>query len=133
MEAVIDVGAYSSRPGAAHVPEEEELSRILPMVDLLLKEFPQVLLSIDTFRSKVARKCIEAGATLINDISAGGMDPEMITTIGQLKVPYVMMHMRGTPQTSLSIRDSDLPKPWSRITNCSKTSTCLNSWITLYW
>jgi dihydropteroate synthase len=87
------------------VPEEEELSRILPIVELLLKEFPQALLSIDTFRSRVARKCIEAGATMVNDISAGGIDPEMITTIGQLKVPYIMMHMRGTPQTMKDLTD----------------------------
>ena len=103
--AFIDVGAYSSRPGADHIAESEELSRILPIVELLLKEFPEVLLSIDTFRSKVARSCIEAGAALINDISAGSMDPKMIATIGQLKVPYVMMHMRGTPQTMKSLTD----------------------------
>ena len=101
----IDVGAYSSRPGADHVTEEEELSRILPIVELLLKEFPEVLLSIDTFRSKVARKCIESGAALINDISAGSIDPDMIVTMGQLKVPYIMMHMRGTPQTMSGLTD----------------------------
>ena len=101
----LDVGAYSSRPGAEHVPEEEELSRILPIVELLLKEFPEALLSIDTFRSKIARSCIAAGATMINDISADSMDPEMIATIGQLKVPYIMMHMRGTPQTMSSLTD----------------------------
>ncbi|MDX1314999.1 MAG: dihydropteroate synthase [Eudoraea sp.] len=103
--AFIDVGAYSSRPGADHVPEEEELSRILPIVEILLKEFPGVLLSIDTFRSTVARKCIEAGAAMVNDISAGSMDPAMIATVGELKVPYVMMHMRGTPQTMKGLTD----------------------------
>lgn len=95
----IDVGAYSSRPGAAHVSEEEEMSRILPIVELLLKEFPEVLLSIDTFRSAVAERCIHAGAALINDISAAGLGSQMMQTVGALGVPYIMMHMRGTPQT----------------------------------
>jgi dihydropteroate synthase len=101
----IDVGAYSSRPGADHVPEAEELSRILPIVDLLLKEFPEVLLSIDTFRSNVARECIAAGAALINDISGGSLDEQMISTMGNLKVPYIIMHMRGTPQTMNGLTD----------------------------
>ncbi|MCX2720565.1 dihydropteroate synthase [Lentiprolixibacter aurantiacus] len=103
--AFIDVGAYSSRPGADQVPEEEELSRILPIVELLLKEFPEILLSIDTFRSSVARECIAAGAAMINDISAGNMDPNMMETMGRLKVPYIMMHMRGTPQTMKNLTD----------------------------
>ena len=103
--AFIDVGAYSSRPGADHVSEEEELSRILPIVELLLKEFPEALLSIDTFRSNVARKCVAAGAAMINDISGGSLDPKMIATIGSLKVPYIMMHMRGTPQTMSGLTD----------------------------
>ncbi|MCE2612805.1 dihydropteroate synthase [Flavobacteriaceae bacterium D16] len=101
----IDVGAYSSRPGADHVTEETELSRILPIIKLLLKEFPEVLLSIDTFRSSVASECIAAGATLINDISAGSLDPNMISTIGKLRVPYIMMHMRGSPQTMSGLTD----------------------------
>lgn len=95
----IDVGAYSSRPGADFVPEDQELSRILPVVDLLLKNFPDILLSIDTFRSNVARACIDRGAALINDISAGHLDPAMLPAIANLQVPYIMMHMRGTPQT----------------------------------
>lgn len=101
----IDVGAYSSRPGAAHVSEQEEESRILPIVELLLTEFPEVLLSIDTFRSSIARSCIKRGAALINDISAGAQDPQMMKTIGELGVPYVMMHMRGTPQTMSRLTD----------------------------
>ncbi len=101
----IDVGAYSSRPGAAHVSEQEEESRILPIVELLLTEFPEVLLSIDTFRSSIARSCIKQGAALINDISAGAQDPQMMKTIGELGVPYVMMHMRGTPQTMSGLTD----------------------------
>lgn len=94
----IDLGAYSSRPGATHISEEEELSRILPMVELLLKSFPNVYLSIDTFRSKVAERCLEMGAALINDISAGNLDKNMLRTISEHKVPYIMMHMKGTPQ-----------------------------------
>lgn len=95
----IDIGAYSSRPGADFVSETEELNRILPVVDLILKHFPETLLSIDTFRSKVAKTTIEAGAALINDISGGNLDTLMFETIGELQVPYIMMHMRGTPQT----------------------------------
>jgi len=94
----IDLGAYSSRPNAPNISEEEELRRILPVVDLLINNFPDVYLSIDTFRSKVARHCLENGAAMINDISAGNLDPNMIPTISEFKVPYVMMHMKGNPQ-----------------------------------
>ncbi len=94
----IDIGAYSSRPGADHVSETEELQRILPIVNLLLEHFPDILLSIDTFRSDVAKQCIENGAALINDISGGQLDSQMMPTIGKLSVPYIMMHMKGTPQ-----------------------------------
>ena len=95
----IDVGAYSSRPGADHVSYEEELSRILPIVEFLIKNFPDILLSIDTFRSGIAKACVEAGACMINDISAGHRDKKMLNTIADLNVPYIMMHMRGTPKT----------------------------------
>ncbi|MEJ1223560.1 dihydropteroate synthase [Sediminicola sp. 1XM1-17] len=95
----IDVGAYSSRPGAPHVPEGEELLRITPIVELLLKNFPDITLSIDTFRAKVARECLDRGAAMINDISAGKMDADMMATVGHYRVPYIMMHMKGTPQT----------------------------------
>jgi len=95
----IDVGAYSSRPGADHVSETEELKRIIPIVELLVTKFPDINLSIDTFRSKVAKECISSGAALINDISAGKLDNKMLETVGNLRVPYVMMHMKGTPQT----------------------------------
>lgn len=93
----IDVGAYSSKPNANYVSEEEELARILPIVASILKRFPDVLLSIDTFRAKVAKACVEMGATLINDISAGKLDNAMLPTVAELRVPYIMMHMRGTP------------------------------------
>ncbi len=99
----IDVGAYSSRPGADFVSEEEELNRILPVVNLILKEFPNTLLSIDTFRSNVAQKSIEIGASLVNDISAGMLDDKMLETVAKLQVPYIMMHMKGTPQTMQSL------------------------------
>ncbi|MEP3836260.1 MAG: dihydropteroate synthase [Algibacter sp.] len=95
----IDVGAYSSRPNADHVSEADELKRIIPIISLILNAFPETLLSIDTFRSQVAKACIEAGACMINDISAGKIDEHMLQTIAQLHVPYIMMHMRGTPQT----------------------------------
>ncbi|MAU26254.1 MAG: dihydropteroate synthase [Muricauda sp.] len=97
----IDVGAYSSRPGASHISEEEELKRIVKMVERILEKFPEALLSIDTFRSKVATACLQAGAAIINDISAGNLDGNMLDTIAKFQVPYIMMHMRGTPQTML--------------------------------
>ena len=95
----IDVGAYSSRPGADAISAQEETQRILPIVRLLLREFPEIVLSIDTFRSAVAEVCLEAGAAMINDISAGKLDEHMLLTIARFKVPYIMMHMKGTPQT----------------------------------
>lgn len=95
----IDVGAYSSRPGADSVSVDEELRRILPVIELLVNEFPEIILSIDTFRSQVAQRSIETGAALVNDISAGKLDEQMLPIIAAIKVPYIMMHMRGTPQT----------------------------------
>lgn len=95
----IDLGAYSSRPGAIHISEEEELNRLIPIVEALVKEFPEALLSIDTFRAKVAETAVQAGGHLINDISAGNLDKAMFETVAKLNVPYVMMHMKGNPQT----------------------------------
>lgn len=95
----IDMGAYSSRPGAEHVPEDEELKRMLPILELILRNFPQTLISIDTFRSKVASESIERGAALINDISAGNLDAAMLNVIATHQVPYIMMHLKGTPQS----------------------------------
>ena len=94
----IDIGAYSSRPGAKHISEEEELQRILPVIKLLVKEFPEIIISVDTFRSEVAKQTINAGAAIINDISAGKMDTNMFATVAALQVPYIIMHMQGTPQ-----------------------------------
>ena len=95
---IIDVGGYSSRPGAKHITEQEELERVIPAVELILANYPEALISVDTFRSIVARKSIEAGACIINDISAGEMDATMFDTIRELQVPYCIMHMKGTPQ-----------------------------------
>ncbi|MBT8272993.1 MAG: dihydropteroate synthase [Bacteroidia bacterium] len=95
----IDIGAYSSRPGAEAISEEDELGRIVPVIEMLLKKYPDVLISVDTFRSKVAAQCLEAGASLINDISAGHLDDQMMETVAKYQVPYIMMHMKGTPQT----------------------------------
>lgn len=95
----IDVGAYSSRPDAQHITEEEELNRIVPIIELLVKEFPEILLSIDTFRSKVAQETANTGAAIINDISGGSLDEQMFETAAKLQVPYILMHMKGTPQT----------------------------------
>ncbi|WP_127139133.1 dihydropteroate synthase [Flagellimonas oceanensis] len=95
----IDMGAYSSRPGAAHVPEDEELKRMVPVIDLILKKFPDTLISVDTFRGKVAEESIEHGASIINDIAAGNLDKTMFDIVSKHQVPYIMMHMKGTPQS----------------------------------
>lgn len=94
----IDIGAYSSRPDAEHISESEESQRLLPVIKLLVKTFPNILISVDTFRSNIARQSIDHGACIINDISAGSLDDAMMTTVADLKVPYIMMHMKGTPQ-----------------------------------
>lgn len=99
----IDVGGYSSKPNAVEVSEEQELQRILPVVQNISKEFPNTVISIDTFRSKVAQAAVENGAAIINDISAGNLDVKMMETVAQLQVPYIMMHMKGTPQTMQSL------------------------------
>ena len=94
----IDIGAYSSKPGAKFVSEEEERKRLIPALEIILKEFPDVLLSVDTFRSNIARETIDLGASMINDISGGDMDPEMYDVVVNKQVPYILMHMRGNPQ-----------------------------------
>ena len=103
----VDIGAYSSRPGADFVSENEELNRIIPVVELILKHFPKTLISIDSFRANVIRECVNAGAVISNDISAGHLDHQMMKTIGELGIPYIMMHMKGTPQTMQNITDYD--------------------------
>lgn len=103
----IDIGAYSSRPGATDISEEQELGRLLPVIEHLVKEFPEILLSVDTFRSKVARQAIACGAAIINDISAGFLDPEMMPTVAEMQVPFLMMHMRGNPKTMAGLNHYD--------------------------
>lgn len=95
----IDIGAYSSRPGAAELSPDEELQRLLPVIEAITKKLPEAILSIDTFRARVAKEAILAGAHMINDISAGTMDEAMFETVAELQVPYIIMHMKGTPQT----------------------------------
>lgn len=101
----IDIGAYSSKPSADFVSEKEEIDRIIPVIELILKHFPKTLLSIDTFRSEVTKASIESGAALINDISAGELDTKMFAIIAQYNVPYIMMHMRGNPQTMQNLTE----------------------------
>ncbi|MDQ8005477.1 MAG: dihydropteroate synthase [Pedobacter sp.] len=94
----IDLGAYSSRPGAADVNETEEIERLVPIVEAINKAFPETLISVDTFRAKAVEEAINAGAHIINDIAAGNLDDKMFETVAKLQVPYIMMHMKGTPQ-----------------------------------
>ena len=96
---IIDVGGHSTRPQAEDVSEEEELKRVLPIVKLIQSNFADLIISIDTFRSNIAKQCIDAGADIINDISGGNMDSNMFKTVAELKVPYVLTHLQGTPQT----------------------------------
>jgi len=103
----IDIGGYSTPPGAPEISETKELNRVLPALELVLKNFPETLISIDTFRAKVADASLQAGVAMINDISAGSLDPEMMKTIANYQVPYVMMHMRGTPQTMKNLNEYD--------------------------
>lgn len=97
----IDVGAYSSRPKADHISETEELQRLIPTLKAIVKEFPKAIVSIDTFRSNVASAAIYEGAHIINDISGGELDVKMFETVANLNVPYILMHMKGNPQTML--------------------------------
>ena len=99
----IDIGAYSSKPSAAFVSEVEEIERLVPAIELVLKNFPDTLISVDTFRAKVAKAAMENGACIINDSSAGSLDTAMMETVARLQVPYIMMHMKGNPQTMQSL------------------------------
>ena len=98
----LDLGAYSSRPGADNIDEKTENDRLIPALNFLLKEFPDMLFSADTFRSEIAKSALDNGADLINDISGGSLDAEMMKTVGNYSVPYIMMHMKGNPQTMIS-------------------------------
>jgi dihydropteroate synthase len=94
----LDIGAYSSRPGAVDISIQEETDRLLPAVEAIAARFPDAVISVDTFRSGVAEAAVRAGAHIINDISGGGLDEDMFATIARLQVPYILMHMKGTPQ-----------------------------------
>jgi dihydropteroate synthase len=107
----LDVGGYSTRPGAADISPEEECGRVVPAIGAVSKAFPEALVSVDTFRAAVARAAVEAGAGLVNDISGGTLDAGMFDTVAALQIPYVLMHLRGTPQTMTSYTQyEDLPR-----------------------
>ncbi|MBO0929481.1 dihydropteroate synthase [Fibrella aquatilis] len=99
----LDVGGYSTRPGATDISPAEEADRVLPVIEAILDSFPDALISVDTFRAEVARQAVEQGAVLINDVSGGTLDGDMFATVAALGVPYVLMHLRGTPQTMQSL------------------------------
>lgn len=103
----VDIGGYSSRANAQEVSEEEELQRVVPVVEALVKHFPEIRISVDTFRAEVARQSLEAGACIINDISAGQIDPTIWEVAAHYQVPYIAMHMRGTPQTMQTYTEYD--------------------------
>ncbi len=97
--SILDIGGYSSRPGADDITEAEEIARVVPAIQAILKTYPEAIISVDTFRAQVAHEAVQAGALIVNDISGGSLDPKMYETVASLQVPYVLMHMRGTPQT----------------------------------
>jgi dihydropteroate synthase len=103
----IDIGGYSTRPGAADIPVEEELRRTIPVIKEIHFNFSDANISIDTFRSEVAKQAVEAGACMVNDVSGGSLDDKMFETVGKLGVPYVLMHTRGTPQTMKQLTEYD--------------------------
>ncbi|WP_230407264.1 dihydropteroate synthase [Pontibacter cellulosilyticus] len=100
---ILDIGGYSSRPGATDISEQEEIDRVVPAIEAIHAAFPEAILSIDTFRAKVAEAAVNAGASIINDISGGNLDEAMFETVAKLQVPYILMHMRGTPQTMTTL------------------------------
>ncbi|MDB5278642.1 MAG: folP [Ferruginibacter sp.] len=96
---ILDIGGQSTRPGSSTVSADEETARVLPVIHALLERYPDIILSVDTFYSQVAAAAVNAGSVIVNDISAGNMDAAMLSTVAGLQVPYICMHMRGTPQT----------------------------------
>ncbi len=96
---IIDIGGYSTKPGAEEVSEEEEIERTAPVIEKIIEKFPDLILSVDTFRGNVAREAVKAGAAIINDVSGFELDKNLLQTVADLKVPYILMHMQGTPQT----------------------------------
>ncbi|WP_296621927.1 dihydropteroate synthase [Marivirga sp.] len=102
---IIDIGGYSTKPNAVEVSFKEERERVIPLIKKLIQKFPEIVISIDTFRSGIAKEAIQAGATIINDVSGGNLDDKMFETVSQLKVPYILMHMRGTPATMQNLTE----------------------------
>lgn len=104
--SILDIGGYSMRPGAAlDLKPEKEINRVVPVISLIRTHFPDIAISIDTFRAEVAQAAVEAGADIVNDVSGGNLDDKMFDTVAQLNVPYILMHMRGTPQTMGELTD----------------------------
>ena len=104
---LLDVGGYSTRPGAAQVSVQEETDRVIPAIEAILQHFPEAVISVDTFRADVAEAAVQAGAAIINDVGGGTLDAAMFETVARLQVPYILMHMRGTPETMSSLTDYD--------------------------
>jgi dihydropteroate synthase len=111
--AMLDLGAYSSRPGATDISVQEETDRLLPVIEAIVNTYPDAVLSIDTFRTQVAEAAINAGAHMINDIGGGQLDADMFATIARLQVPYILMHMKGTPQTM--VQEARYQDVWSEV------------------
>ncbi|MBS1530889.1 MAG: dihydropteroate synthase [Bacteroidetes bacterium] len=103
----LDVGAYSSRPGAGDISIQEEMDRLLPVIEAIAEKFPEAIMSVDTFRSEVAEAAVRARAHIINDISGGQLDQNMFATVARLQVPYILMHMKGTPQNMNQMAEYD--------------------------
>jgi len=103
----LDIGGYSTRPGADEISPQIELERVLPAIEAILQEYPEALISIDTFRSEVARAAVQAGACMVNDVSGGNLDDQMFATVAELGTPYIGMHMRGTPATMTALNHYD--------------------------
>jgi dihydropteroate synthase len=96
---ILDIGGQSTRPGSERITAEDELKRVLPAIEAILKKFPETIISVDTYDAEVAKQAVHTGASMVNDVSAGNMDKKMLSTVAALKVPYVCMHMKGTPET----------------------------------
>lgn len=105
--AIIDVGGASSRPGSVIVEEDAEIGRVVPVIEAIARAYPAQIISVDTWRASVAKAAVQAGASIVNDISAGDMDPNLLDTVAELGVPYVLMHIKGTPQTMQSAPEYD--------------------------
>lgn len=104
---ILDIGGYSTRPGAKEVSVAEETDRVVPAIEAIIKQFPDTIISVDTFRAEVAEAAIHAGASIINDVSGGSLDETMFDTVARLQVPYILMHMRGTPETMTTLTNYD--------------------------